>query len=59
MIDSGMETKASGRPPIRGTPAKCKNKRKKKNRSCIYVDVYGLVNFLVCPWEEKGCACKW
>lgn len=32
MIDSGMETKASGRPPIRGTPAKLLGEREKKNQ---------------------------
>lgn len=58
MIDSGMETKASGRPPIRGMPAK-RERKEKKNSSRTYVNVYSPVNFLVCPWEEKGCACKW
>lgn len=32
MIDSGMETKASGRPPTRGPPAKRKKKKKKKQK---------------------------
>lgn len=32
MIDSGMETKASGRPPIRGMPAKRERKEEKKQQ---------------------------